>query len=113
MKCTNIFSDHYDAIGSAGGFGPSHIPCKPVPEMIRMVRPGGIISLGIRTEFLETVKEYNNRLQPMFDELEAAGRWRLREKVSVPNWFLDFHGTVWVYEVTCSGLPKTDLKSLE
>ena len=106
-------ADTYDAVGSAGGFGPGHIPCAPLIELIRMVKPGGIISLGIRTEFMETVKEYKNRLQPMFDELEALGRWRLLEKVAVQNWFLDFPGIVWVYEVTCSGLPRTELKSLD
>lgn len=40
-----FFSDTYDCVVVSGGMGEGHIPCRAVPEMIRIAKPGKVLTL--------------------------------------------------------------------
>ena len=62
--------DSVDAIVSTGVFTHGHVNHEAFPELIRLVRPGGLIIITSREEVWEA-------LAPHAAELESAGTWTL------------------------------------
>ena len=60
---------------------------------------GGRIVLVTREQHLRTVAEYNNRLEPLMDRLEAEGKWKKIERKIFKGFFLDKEGIMWKYQV--------------
>ncbi|EFX82038.1 methyltransferase-like protein 27 [Daphnia pulex] len=90
--------DEYDVVTSCGGFVPGHLPCQAVHDLVRMCKPGGLIVIVMRYEYLTTCEELRP-LEPLMDELEAKNpsRWsRLKRHIS-PNYLLDKEGIVFAY----------------
>ncbi|XP_072044224.1 methyltransferase-like protein 27 isoform X3 [Amphiura filiformis] len=71
LICSEIGSDPldikcytYDGLVCCGSFVPGHLNQSCFPEMIRIVKPGGIIVISMREEYLWTAKEFqNNQLE--------------------------------------------------
>ncbi|KAL3836906.1 hypothetical protein ACJMK2_022312 [Sinanodonta woodiana] len=98
-KRLDIESDTYDLLTVSAGFGEGHIPCSALHEMVRIVKPGGVICLVTREEHLRAVEEYRNRLEPLMQTLEEQGKWKRVCRQIFPGFFLDKEGILWKYKV--------------
>lgn len=98
-KPLDIPADTYDVLTVSAGFGEGHIPCNALIEMIRVVKPGGIIVIVTREQHLQTVEMYKDKLEPLMEELEAQGRWKRLERKIFSGFFLDKDGVMWKYQV--------------
>ncbi|GFO08489.1 Williams-Beuren syndrome chromosomal region 27 protein [Plakobranchus ocellatus] len=94
-----IKADYYDVAVISGGMGEGHIPCKGLNELIRIVRPGGLIVIVMREEYLQTVAEYRDQLEPRMSELEVQGRWKRLARNLHPCYSFHNTGVVFVYRV--------------
>jgi len=97
-----IAPNTYDALVIAGGMGEGHIPVQAVEEMIRVVRPGGIVIIVMREEYLSYVQEYVDKLEPFMDALEDKGEWKRLSRKIVPEYSFNKNGVVFKYEVITS-----------
>ncbi|RUS88437.1 hypothetical protein EGW08_003774 [Elysia chlorotica] len=88
----------YDAICCAGSFAPGHIPCSAIPEIVRLLKPGGYFLNCMREEFIHDVPEYKDRLVPMFNDLEKQGLIKTVEWTVYPNHYIDKPGVRMVYQ---------------
>lgn len=67
------FSDGaFAAVVSAGVFTEGHAPASSFDELIRVSRPGGQIIFSVNSRVMAS------EFEPKLDELEAAGKWKLR-----------------------------------
>jgi len=97
---TSINNDTYDCLVISGGMGEGHIPTKAVDEMIRIVKPGGLVCIVMREEYLQDVSEYAGKLEPYMKELEADKQmWQLVSRTIVPNYSFLKNGVVFMYKV--------------
>ncbi|XP_071522040.1 methyltransferase-like protein 27 [Panulirus ornatus] len=96
---TSVPKGVYDVVVLAGGMGDGHIPVSGVDELIHFAKPGGLVIIVMRLEFLETAKEYKGKLEPHMDRLEKDGRWCKIARKLVPNYYLDKEGVVFTYRV--------------
>ncbi|CAG2205687.1 unnamed protein product [Mytilus edulis] len=94
-----VENDTYDCTIIAGGMGEGHIPCVALHEMIRITKPGGLVVIVMREEYLDYVKEYKDRLEVLMQELEDAGKWESVSRVIVPNYSFDNNGVIFKYRV--------------
>lgn len=60
---------------------------------------GGLILICTRLEYLETVPEYKDRLEPLMDKLEQEGKWKKVARIIEPNYYQEKEGITWKYEV--------------
>ncbi|KAL5006858.1 hypothetical protein ScPMuIL_015664 [Solemya velum] len=95
----DIQNDTYDCVVVSGGMGEGHIPCKAIPEMIRIAKPGGLVCIVMREEFLSYVKEYIDRLEPLFKKLEEEGKWQSISRIIVPRFYCNKDGVIFQYKV--------------
>ena len=98
-KKLDISDNTYDVLTVSAGFGEGHIPCRALHEMIRVVKPGGIIVIVTRHQHLESVEEYRDKLEPLMDKLETEKKWKKLERRIFDGFFLDKSGILWKYEV--------------
>ncbi|XP_071522173.1 methyltransferase-like protein 27 [Panulirus ornatus] len=88
----------YDMVTMVGGLGGGHVPVSGVDDLIRFAKPGALVIIVTRVEFMEIV-EYKGRLEPHMDSLETRGLWRKVTKKVVPNYFHGKDGLVFIYRV--------------
>ena len=53
----------------------------------------------MREEYLEHVKEYKDRLEPLFQQWEADGHWKLLSREIVQKYSFDNNGVIFKYSV--------------
>ncbi|XP_064105178.1 methyltransferase-like protein 27 isoform X2 [Macrobrachium nipponense] len=94
----SVPSDAYDVLVCAGGMLAGHIPIKGIDDMIRVTKPGGLIIIVMRTEFLHLVEEYKE-LGCHMDSLQEKGYWTKVEVKKVSNYFTGKDGSVFIYRV--------------
>ncbi|KAL5007564.1 hypothetical protein ScPMuIL_016370 [Solemya velum] len=94
----DIKNDTYDCVVVSGGMGEGHIPCRAVPEMIRIAKPGGLVCIVMREEYISYVEEYIDRLEPLFKQLEIEGKWQLISRTIVPKYSFDNNGVIFQYK---------------
>ncbi|XP_063431963.1 uncharacterized protein LOC134714551 isoform X3 [Mytilus trossulus] len=94
-----VENDTYDCTIIAGGMGEGHIPCVALHEMVRITKPGGLVVIVMREEYLDYVQEYKDRLEVLMQELEDAGKWESVSRVIVPNYSFDNNGVIFKYRV--------------
>lgn len=95
----HIEDDSYDAIAISGGMGEGHIPCVALREMIRVVKPGGLVCIVMREEYLTYVEEYKDRLEPLMQELADEGKWERVSRTVVPHYSFGKNGIVFMFKV--------------
>jgi len=95
----------YDSLVIAGGMGEGHIPVNAINEMIRLVKPGGMIVIVMREEYLSYVAEYVDKLEPFMHDLEKKGFWKQGSRVIVPEYSFNKNGVIYSYEVTSNEYP--------
>lgn len=98
-KPLDIEPDTYDALTISAGLGEGHIPCGALYEMIRVVKPGGTISIVTREEHLHTVEQYIDKLEPLMQKLENEGKWKQLKREIFKGFFLDKDGILWKFQV--------------
>ncbi|XP_019619884.1 PREDICTED: Williams-Beuren syndrome chromosomal region 27 protein-like [Branchiostoma belcheri] len=107
----DIEDDTYDGIVSSGAFNWGHLKVNCLPELIRIVKPGGYISFIMREECLWKVPEYKDRLEPAMLELQNTGAWERVSRDIVLNYLGEINGIVYTYRVTAQGMPEERLRS--
>ncbi|XP_067657961.1 methyltransferase-like protein 27 isoform X1 [Haliotis asinina] len=90
-----IDDNAYDLAIVSGAMGEGHIPCEALHEMARIVRPGGIISISMREEFLDSCTDYRGRLEPLMEKMEKDGEWKLVSREVRPNYYCGKSGLVY------------------
>lgn len=63
----------FDAAISVGTFGPTHAPASGFDELVRVVKPGGVIAFTMRLDEFSERCAFGRK----FAELESVGTWRL------------------------------------
>ena len=63
----------FDAVVSVGVFTLGHAPINSFDELVRVTKPGGYIVFSLRNDMV------NDGYQDYFNNLEAAGKWKLAE----------------------------------
>ena len=66
---------------------------------VYVVLVGGFIVIVTRLEFLCTVSEYKDRLEPLMEKLEKEGKWKKIARIIEPDYFLEKNGISWIYQV--------------
>lgn len=95
-----IIDDNYDSVVTCGSFMENHIPLEALPELVRIVKPGGFIIITTRHKYLDVVEDYRGKFQPFLDYLENAGKWKQLEKAVFQKYYNQDDGIVWKYVVT-------------
>ncbi|RUS81039.1 hypothetical protein EGW08_011205 [Elysia chlorotica] len=80
-----IADDSYDALTIAGSMGVNMVPPEGIYEMQRIVKPGGYIINAMRQETVEEIDGFKDKLEPMMQQLEADGKWRLLSRLVFPD----------------------------
>jgi len=91
-------ADTYDCAVSSGGMGEGHIPCIGLDQLIRVVKPGGLVCIVMREEYLEH-SQYKGQLEPHMAGLEEQGRWVMESREVVPNYCFDYNGIIYKFRV--------------
>ncbi|XP_053400588.1 methyltransferase-like protein 27 [Mercenaria mercenaria] len=89
----------HDCLVLSGGMGESHVPCSGILQMIRIVKPGGLVLISMRKEFLENVGEYADKLEPFFAKLERENQLEMVERRVVPNYSFNRDGVLFKIKV--------------
>ena len=91
--------DRFDAAISIGVLTQGHARPDSFDELVRVVKPGGKIAFGLRTDVYE-----EQSFKEKQAELEAQGKWKLVERsepfVAMPKGQPDKFNEIWVYEVS-------------
>ncbi|XP_078688345.1 methyltransferase-like protein 27 [Branchiostoma floridae x Branchiostoma belcheri] len=95
----DIENDTYDAIACCSAFGPGHLKEDCLPELIRVVKPGGSIVITFREEYLYIVEDYKDKLEPAMDRLQNTGLWERVSRDVFPKFYQDKDGITFVYKV--------------
>lgn len=88
----------YDCAVTSGGMGEGHIPFDGLAQLIRVVKPGGLICIVMREAYLEH-SQYKDLLEPFMDMLEEQGKWQLDSRTIAPHYCFDLNGIVYKYKV--------------
>lgn len=91
---------YYDCAVSSGGFGDGHIPIEALYEMIRIVKPGGVIVIAMREEYLENVDSYKDKLEPLMKKMEENGLWKKVDRYVMEEYAFSKTGVIFVYMVS-------------
>ncbi|XP_078608154.1 methyltransferase-like protein 27 isoform X2 [Branchiostoma floridae x Branchiostoma japonicum] len=90
-----IADDSYDALCCAGSFSDGHLKCDCLEEMIRIVKPGGVICLIVKEAFLV---EYG-KLEPRMSELQDKGLWERVSRSVAEEYVENGNGIIFIYKV--------------
>ncbi|CAH1259408.1 Hypp2273 [Branchiostoma lanceolatum] len=69
-----LMDDTYDVVTGSGLFSYSHVKADCLDELIRVVRPGGLVCLALREVLLRTSEDCR-ALEPRMAALRSEGRW--------------------------------------
>ncbi|XP_071091007.1 methyltransferase-like protein 27 [Haliotis cracherodii] len=94
-----IEDDTYNCCVTSGGMGEGHIPCHGLHELIRITKPGGLICIVMREEYLTHVKEYHERLEPLMKKLEDDGKLKQLSREIVSRYSYDNNGVVYKLQI--------------
>ncbi|CAH1256800.1 WBSCR27 [Branchiostoma lanceolatum] len=94
----NIEDDTYDATSCCGAFCEGHVKCDCLEELVRVVKPGGFVCVGIRKFFLETVEEYR-KLEPLMADLQRRGLWEPISRDVTQDYCEGYDGVVFLFKV--------------
>lgn len=89
----------YDCAVCSGGFGEAAIPTAGLQQLVRVVKPGGLVCMVVSAEYLDEVPEYRNRLEPLMADMEQTGLWRLLSRTPTPNYYFNLPCVVFKFVV--------------
>jgi len=89
----------YDAIVSVGCFCEGHVKANCLPEMARVVKPGGKIVIAMREKWLHTVADLRENLEPTMQGLHDNGTWKWVTRKVVERYHEDVAGLVYIFEI--------------
>ncbi|XP_078614383.1 methyltransferase-like protein 27 [Branchiostoma floridae x Branchiostoma japonicum] len=92
-------NDTYDAIVCCGGFATGLLKEDCFPELIRVVKPGGIICIIMRELFLHTLEAYKDKLEPAMARLQQEGLWERASRDVIPDFYPNKSGVRIVFRV--------------
>ncbi|XP_066288851.1 methyltransferase-like protein 27 [Branchiostoma lanceolatum] len=95
----DIEKDTYDAIVCCGGFAAGHLKEDCLPELIRVVKPGGYIVITFREEWLLLYEDFKDKLEPAMARLQEQGLWERVSREIFPNFLPGKDGITIVYKV--------------
>ncbi|XP_019638228.1 PREDICTED: uncharacterized protein LOC109480473 isoform X2 [Branchiostoma belcheri] len=98
-KPMDIENDTYDAVACCAAFGPAHLKEDCLPELIRVVKPGGYVVITFREEYLHFVEDYKDKLEPAMVRLQDTGLWERVSRDVFPKFYQDKNGITFVYKV--------------
>ncbi|MCA9738396.1 MAG: L-histidine N(alpha)-methyltransferase [Gemmatimonadota bacterium] len=102
-------TDSFDAAVLVGVFSYGQAPAEALDEILRLVRPGGLVVFTLRTDFHE---EDAMGVRSRMERLEAEGIWSLVECTDpepyLPGKDPDARFRVWCYRVT--GAPDAEVE---
>lgn len=76
----------FDAVIIVGALSEGQVPCRAVPELLRVTKPGGLVCLTTRTN--PSNLPYKEALEATLDSLEQAGAWERLVAQPVDRWEL-------------------------
>lgn len=104
-RIPGIETDEYDSIVCAGGFGKGHLQPECLQELIRLVKPGGVIVLLYREDLADHVDEYKH-FDSVQKSLVDAGCWEPVRKERIQDYYPDKVGTCSIHRVKVSEVKK-------
>ena len=87
--------DTYDGLTASGCFARNHIPSEALREIIRLVKPGGIIVIVSRP----ASPVFDDHILTLMDILEQEGKWKKLVAETTGRYFLEDEAIVWKYQV--------------
>jgi SAM-dependent methyltransferase len=95
---TSIPDGAYDACVSSGALGEGHIPSEGIKEFARVTKKNGLVIIVMRQEYLETVEDFKDRLEPLMERMEHEEKiWTRLARIQVPRYSFDKNGLVYVF----------------
>lgn len=95
----DIPENSYDGLTMSGALLNGHFKCSAIPELIRLVKPGGYVVMVTRHENLHLLEEYKERFIAKLDELEKDGKWKKVKFEQFDNYYMNLPGVVIVYQI--------------
>ncbi|XP_005092047.1 methyltransferase-like protein 27 [Aplysia californica] len=93
-----ILEDTYDCAVTSGGMGEGHIPYNSLDQLVRVVKPGGLVCIVMREEFVNH-SQYKDLLEPYMTRLEKEGHWQKVSRTVVEKYVLEHNGVVYKFKV--------------
>ena len=90
--------EEYDVVTLSGGFVPGHVPMTALNDFIQMCKPGGIITIVMRYEYLHVCPDYQQMEQLMKDLEHQSKKWKQIKRQITPNYLLDKEGITFVFQ---------------
>ncbi len=97
MPIDAFAQDRFDAAVMVGVFSYGQAPKEALNEVLRLVRPGGVIALTMRTDFH---RDNAMGVRGRMEELEEAGAWRMLERTD-PAQYLPQKDPDAMFQVFC------------
>ncbi|XP_066269157.1 methyltransferase-like protein 27 [Branchiostoma lanceolatum] len=94
----NIDDDTYDVVTGSGLFSNGHVKSDCLDELIRVVKPGGLVCLALREILLRTSEDCK-ALEPRMAALQSEGRWEQIRRDVFPGYVIGFDGVVFLFKV--------------
>lgn len=94
-----LSSDQYDAITICGWHGSAKPLADALPEMVRVVKPGGYICIVTRMHYVKNLDDYKDLYLPQCAKLEADGKWKQKESTGFQGYPFNNEGVKMVFQV--------------
>ncbi|XP_072024759.1 methyltransferase-like protein 27 [Amphiura filiformis] len=96
----DINDDTYDGLVLCGALAQGHLNQECFPELIRIVKPGGLIVFNVRSKTMDTYEKFKDgKFDTDLQELVRKGLWVKEAYELIPDLILNEPGHQYVYKV--------------
>ena len=95
-KDLGVAANQYDAAICVGVLTLNHVPSEGLNDLVHVVKPGGLVTFGIRGQALDAAK---GRYQEKMDQLSKEGKWKFIAKKYEPVYLKDDNAWFFVYQI--------------